>query len=566
MEGTYDADYCGNLEDNLRDAVKLSWYKAKSGPEASQWTAAGADEFDRLVATKTIKFVCRTEMPAGQRAAHLNHVLKRKMAADGSTTYRVRATIRGDQIRYEGEKSAWTVAQPIVKLFLSAAVTEVADVATCDISDFYLNSKLPRSEWMRVHRSQLPNATINKYKLEPLFDNDYVYCRVDQTIYGLPQAGKLAQDRLVEHLAKFGFKMADHTDCLFSHESRKISFLLYVDDFLIKFKQEADLEFLFSTLRQLYEIKTDRQAKKFLGISLHFDRPTKSVTLSVPGYVRSLAERFKVDVGRRVDSPLLPPDKKQRYVVEDKTAPLNEADTKLLQQIVGAVLWYAKSVDCTMLAAVSKIAGFLGSPTQKTLADARHMLAYAVSHPDAQLVLYASDMQLCIHSDASFNAEPGARSRLAGYYFLGSGRDPSLPPNGAVDTMSSKSKIILTSVHNAEYEAMFKNTERAHRLRFSLLDLGYPQGPTTITADNEKTVEHVNGLVRSRKTNIENLHILKVKELVQDGIFKIIWRPGTENLADLLTKAHPANHHNAVRHLYVRDPAPTSADPALPSS
>jgi hypothetical protein len=38
-----------------------------------------------------------------------------------------------------------------------------------------------------------------------LFENNNIVFQVDKGMYGLPQAGKLAQDKLVAHLATHGY-------------------------------------------------------------------------------------------------------------------------------------------------------------------------------------------------------------------------------------------------------------------------------------------------------------------------------------------------------------------------
>ena len=42
------------------------------------------------------------------------------------------------------------------------------------------------------------------------------------------------------------------------------------------------------------------------------------------------------------------------------------------------------------------------------------------TNPDAVVRFHASDMILCLDTDASHQAEPKARSRAAGHFFLGS--------------------------------------------------------------------------------------------------------------------------------------------------
>jgi len=86
----------------------------------------------------------------------------------------------------------------------------------------------------------------------------------------------------------------------------------------------------------------------------------------------------------------------------DTFAPLNDTDTKFIQQVVGVFLYYARTIDSTMLAPISKISSRQAKPTQDLLKDVNHFLQYAAHHPDATLIYQESPMILTAHSDASF--------------------------------------------------------------------------------------------------------------------------------------------------------------------
>jgi len=58
------------------------------------------------------------------------------------------------------------------------------------------------------------------------------------------------------------------------------------------------------------------------------------------------------------------------------------------------------------------------------------LLNYAATHPNAKLRFIASDMVLHIDTDAAFLVQPQAKSRVAGYYFMGS----KIMRNGAPET------------------------------------------------------------------------------------------------------------------------------------
>ena len=76
-------------------------------------------------------------------------------------------------------------------------------------------------------------------------------------MYGLKQAGRIANDLLKQHLKTYGYLPCRYTPGLFIYTSRKISFALCVDDFGVKYMDKADAEHLLTYLEQLYKCTTD---------------------------------------------------------------------------------------------------------------------------------------------------------------------------------------------------------------------------------------------------------------------------------------------------------------------
>ena len=95
----------------------------------------------------------------------------------------------------------------------------------------------------------------------------YVYAKINRAWYGLKQSGRIAHDDLVEHLAKHNYVKTEHTEGLFRHKTREISFTLVVDDFGIKHIDKADVDHLNSIIREKYKYKVDWEAKQYIGIS-----------------------------------------------------------------------------------------------------------------------------------------------------------------------------------------------------------------------------------------------------------------------------------------------------------
>ena len=74
---------------------------------------------------------------------------------------------------------------------------------------------------------------------------------------GLKQAGKVANDRLKEHLAKYGYKMVPRPPVLWAHETYDTTFTLCVDDFGVKYTSKDKAFHLLNALKDLYAITID---------------------------------------------------------------------------------------------------------------------------------------------------------------------------------------------------------------------------------------------------------------------------------------------------------------------
>ena len=85
---------------------------------------------------------------------------------------------------------------------------------------------------------------------------------------------------------------------------------------------------------------------------------------------------------------------------------------------MGGVLYYGRVVDLTVLPALSSIASEQASATEKNEKKCTQLLDYLATHDNARIRYHASDMVLKIYSDASYNSETNARSRVVGQFYL----------------------------------------------------------------------------------------------------------------------------------------------------
>ena len=88
---------------------------------------------------------------------------------------------------------------------------------------------------MRTPIKIIPTAFEKLYNLTTKVKNGFVYMQIEKGMYGLPQAGILANKLLRKRLAPHGYYEIPHTPGLWKHIHWPIKFTLLVDDFVVKY-------------------------------------------------------------------------------------------------------------------------------------------------------------------------------------------------------------------------------------------------------------------------------------------------------------------------------------------
>ena len=556
----------GNVSDDIalnlnQDGTPLTYRTAKSGPNRDQWQTAEDTEVSRLIDSQTMFPRHPQDQPSDRRkdTTYYNPQTKEKLK-DNEKVYRIRGTIGGDRINYTGITKANTAAMPVVKMLLQSVVSDDADFMTIDIKDFYLNTELPRSEWMRLPVKFLSTSILNKYNLHQYINNGAVLFEVVKSLYGLPHAGKISQDSLITHLAAHGYHQTA-TTCLFRHESNGVTFTLVVDDFGVKFNNKQAAQHLIDCLMLRYPLTVNWNATKYLGLNLRFDKTNRLVGLSIPGYIHKLLQRFPPPThGASSPAVYTPPNygAKVQTPIVDSSPPLSAPEITDIQAICGALLYYCIAVDPTGYPAVTALASEQSHATTKTRLSANRLLAYFKKYPDNELILKACNMRLHQQADGSYLSRAGSRSVAGGISYLGN--DDPTEINGAIHVMSTVIPTIMSSVGETEYVACFLTGQHGAGFRQVLEDLGYPQPPTYILTDNECAEGIANDTIKPKRTKSIEMQYHWIRDRVARNQFIVAWRPGAHNLADFFTKALSVKDHQSFLPLLVKTPSLSPTD------
>jgi hypothetical protein len=196
------------------DTGKLAEYKELShSSDGPVWIESSCEEIGRLFqgyklikGTNTCIWIRKCDIPRGKRATYLRIVCAHR--PEKENPFRLRWTAGGDRIEYLFDASTKTADLATAKiLFNSVLSTRDARFMGMDVKDFFLGTPLKDFEYMRVARDIIPDAIMDLYNLWAMVEPDgYLYIRIERGMYGLPHAGRIANDALVEYLAPFGYK------------------------------------------------------------------------------------------------------------------------------------------------------------------------------------------------------------------------------------------------------------------------------------------------------------------------------------------------------------------------
>jgi hypothetical protein len=373
-------------------------------------------------------------------------------------------------------------------------------------------------------------------------------------MYGLKQAGLLAGQLLQTRLARFGYYPARHTQGLWLHKTRPISFTLVVDDFAVKYVGKQHAEHLRDALLRTYELTTDWTATIYSGMTLKWDYKNRTCDISMPGYVSNVLSKFQHDSPKH---PHHTPSQyvttvygaKTQYAKTDETPPLMAQQCLKIQKVTGSVLCYARAVDPTVLMPLNDIATEQTKAMKKMQAATNQLLDYLATHPDATIRYHASDMILHIHSDASYLSVSNARSRLGGLLLLGNKPPEQDTLNGSILNVASVIKNVVASAAESEVGACFHNAQSGNPLRITLTELGHTQPPTPLHTNNSTVFGISNETIKQKRSKAMDMRYHWLTYRVHQKQFDVYWRPGRENLGDYHTKHPSAQHHRDMRQL-----------------
>ena len=229
------------------------WQKLSANEYGKLLKGGGKNEdgTQRVKGSDTINFIKRIHVPIGKKITYAHFCCDVRLQKDDIN--KTRLTVGGDRLEYTRKTSTKTAGLETIKIHLNSTIsTKDAKYTAANIENFYTNSKLKLSEYMRIHLSLTPQEIIDEYDVMKYVESDgYVYVEITGAMYKLSQSCHIANQDLQKHLAKYRYYPTKRTPGLWKHGTRPISFTLVVDDFGIKYTNKDDIDDLFKAIKKI---------------------------------------------------------------------------------------------------------------------------------------------------------------------------------------------------------------------------------------------------------------------------------------------------------------------------
>jgi hypothetical protein len=217
---------------------------------------------------------------------------------------------------------------------------------------------------MKMLLSRFPEEKVQKYNLNALSVDGWVYIEIRKGMYVLKQAGLLANQLLQTRLAPFGYYPARHTPGLWLYHIFRERFCSQVRGQAARWPSQK---------RFAENLRTYNGLGRNGILKHNFEKVLQNRTCdnSMPGYVSNILSKFQHDAPKHpqsTSSRYVTPvyGANTQYATKYEILPLTAQQCLTIQKVTGSVLYYARAVDPTVLMPLNDIA------TDQTQATEKH--------------------------------------------------------------------------------------------------------------------------------------------------------------------------------------------------
>jgi hypothetical protein len=514
-----------------------SWSEALASRHAEDWIRACLEERSSFLHHDVYSLVPRGDAK-GRKIYKPRPVFKIKICPPDNINsqptidkFKYRLTIAAftktmtQGIDFE-EKRASTVRWEATLLLVSMAVQYDFDICLIDIKTFFLYGELKDTVFME----QPPEWEDAAYPAA-----DYV-CKLNKSMYGLPQAPHCAQRKLRAVLVEAGIRQSAADDCIYIWgvvgDTDFAAIGTHVDDITLV-GTDPGKTYIMNTLQKVFEITVVHNPTLITAVQVARDKAGGWLKLHQAAYVKEILSTFDMTDSGQVDTPMDPGT--AQALMDLPIATTDNLDTQVVksyQKLVGMLIWLHKTRP-DLLFTINLLSRFLKSPTARHFELARSRVLKYLQGTIYWGVVFCREndtWRLSAQADADLAGDKHTSRSTLGYF-------ARMGKYGAISFHSTLERKICTSTQQAETYAVSSCLRDVLWIRVLLGELGAIQAdPTVIDSDNQGV--QLQSIKQINHATAKHFRISQafIRQNGEDGSSRINKVDSKDNASDTFTK------------------------------
>ncbi|EGD80810.1 hypothetical protein PTSG_11720 [Salpingoeca rosetta] len=463
--------------------------QALKSQQRKQWTQACLEEIGAMERNGVIKLIPRSAVPRQHTPLKSRFVFKVKRDAEGAPTrFKARWVAKGFSQRPGidfHQTYAPTPAAKTILTVLAVSLQRQHQLHQLDFKSAYLQADLKEELYMKLppHFTDIGDGA-QRYAGK--------VCRLLKPLYGLKQAGRAWAKKLHTFLKTNGWAQSNVDACLFTklHDDGQRTWIItYVDDLIISGSSERHI-------------------------------PDGVLHIAQTQAINDIVNDYNLAAAASVSTPM--------RVGIDASSISEQPDRRLpFRNLVGSLLYLANRTRPDVSFACGLLCRYMDRYTTVHWQAAKHVVRYLKATSEHGL-LFKRRSGTCKDQPLDLYQLTG-RSTTGFTCYI----------NGCLVSWSSRLQpTVALSTAEAEYMAISAAAQDVVFLRQLLMDLDEPEaGATKMLTDNQAAIAIGNDHVTKPRTKHIRVRHHFVRELIADGTIVLQHCPGTQMVADALTKA-----------------------------
>lgn len=486
--------------------------EAINGENSEKWIAAMREEIEAHRKNETWQL---TELPKNRKAISAKWVFKVKAMGIHDERFKARLVARGYSqvpgIDFD-ETFSPVLRHTSLRILFAITIKNNMKIFQMDAITAFLQSELRETIYMR--------------QPEEYADGSEKVCLLKKSIYGLKQAGRQWNIKLSEVLQEFNLKKSEFDPCVYLNEKLTLLIAVYVDDLLIFYKHESELNELKTFLNNSLKMKEIGEAKECIGIQISVSNET--IDLSQQKYIEQILKRFDMLNCKPAKSPGNPNEKLSVSMVNEE----NDLTGKVpFQELVGSLLYVAQITRPDIAFCVNNVSRFNARHSKEHWEAAMHILKYLKGTAEYVLRFNKNEERdIYAFSYADYASEIDKRRSCSGFIVKLAG--------GAISWHSKRQEIVALSSTEAEYVALSTTVKEILWVSQFILEVSNVNMlPVKVYCDNTSAIKLANSDAYRERSKHIDVRFHHVRDNIEKKKIVIEFVSTNDMVADILTKA-----------------------------